>query len=185
MRIPYLTLYVYLLVPLTFQAQCTSNGNGNWTNGANWTGCAGPGGIPAATDNVIIDGHQITINTNQTCASLTFLSAGSNLTQLDVTANSLSITSNLQFTQSNGGNDERLHIDGAAIVNVGGGLTIDQNNGDDIEIYINDNSGTNAQLNVTGNFTIDKDGADDIRIRVDNASSLFSVGGGATNRSAC
>lgn len=46
-----------------YAATCTWNGSvdSNWNTAGNWTGCAG-GGIPAATDNVLLDNSVVSGN---------------------------------------------------------------------------------------------------------------------------
>jgi len=61
----------------------TPGSSGDWNDGANWTGGTGAGGIPGATDDVVIDGETgsgsvVTLNTAPSIASVT-ISVGDTL----------------------------------------------------------------------------------------------------------
>lgn len=45
---------IALAVQAAAFADCVSTGSGFWYDGGNWSGCAGPGGIPASTDAVTV-----------------------------------------------------------------------------------------------------------------------------------
>lgn len=77
--------------------------NGNWSSNNSWT----PSGVPTATDNVtILNGHNITINSNSICNNLTIgegtsgsLVIGDNSTSRSLTINgSLTINNGASFT---------------------------------------------------------------------------------------
>ncbi len=170
-----LTLALSLSVLFSHAVVVTAVGNGNWNVAGTWDV-----GVPAPGDDVVINGFTVTVTTNQTCNTVTMNSNAGNDSQLDVTGGTLTVTSNFSIIQNSGGRDIEFHVDNAAIVNVGGNFLIDQDNGDDVEVYINSNSGTTAQLNVTGTFTINKDGGDDIRINVDDVNSRIQSTGNFT-----
>ena len=81
------------------------------------------------------------------------------------------------IADQNDGNDLLIDIEDNGIVDIAGDAEFFQDGGDDLEININRNSGTNAQFNVTGNMLIDHDGGDDIRIRLSEASSQLNITG--------
>ena len=56
-------------------AACVASTSGAWTTGGNWTGCAGAGGVPAATDAVTI-GNTFSMTCNGACAASTLTTAG-------------------------------------------------------------------------------------------------------------
>ncbi|NOQ73023.1 MAG: T9SS type A sorting domain-containing protein [Crocinitomix sp.] len=99
-------------------------------------------------------------------AELTVVGAGSGLDILDDF-----------LADQNAGDDLLIDIDDNAQVNIGDDCDFLQDGGDDMELNMNQNSGTAAQWNVTDDFTLDHDGGDDIRLRTDAASSLINVDG--------
>jgi hypothetical protein len=57
-------------------AVCQSAASGSWNTGSTWTGCAGTGGIPAATDVVTINAHHvITVNANASARSFSLVAS--------------------------------------------------------------------------------------------------------------
>ncbi len=60
-------------ITYTPAAGCFAKVTGNWSVGANWNGCTGTGGIPAAADNVTIStGITITIDASANTPTTTF-----------------------------------------------------------------------------------------------------------------
>ncbi|MBX2843077.1 MAG: T9SS type A sorting domain-containing protein [Flammeovirgaceae bacterium] len=112
----------------TIYAQCSATSSGNWTSPSTWTNCGG--GIPSSSDDVIIDGHTVSIGAGITAeaksismqnASGTLNSAATSVLNIqnafdlkngpqtvnilgDINANTMTFTGgNHQFTVSNGG----------------------------------------------------------------------------------
>jgi hypothetical protein len=54
---------------------CLSAADGDWNVGATWTGCTGPGGVPAAADDVMVN-HEVAITADQAAGSLTIGEGG-------------------------------------------------------------------------------------------------------------
>ena len=72
---------------ITFLAcswKTTGTTGGSWVTGSNWTGCAGAGGIPATTDDVVIPAS----NTNPTAPSTSTI-----INSLSITTGNLTINS--------------------------------------------------------------------------------------------
>ncbi|MEP7264417.1 MAG: hypothetical protein ABI772_07965, partial [Bacteroidota bacterium] len=109
----------------------------------------------------------------------TFTSNDGDVYNLDMNGGSLTVASYFTYTGNGGGTTEDavITLDGSSIFTVGGYMTINQQSGDDVFLYINNNSGTNAQLNVTGDYTFSHTGGDDYTMRLTGASSAFSIGG--------
>ncbi len=78
------------------------------------------------------------------------------------------------------GDDVLIDIDNNSEVNIFGDATFFQDGGDDFELNLNLNAGTQAQWNVSGDFLFDHDGGDDIRVLIDDAASLLTIGGDLT-----
>ena len=157
-----------------FSATVSAVSSGNWNSAATWDLR-----VPLAGDDVIIQGFTITLNTNQSCASVS-LNSGSAVTLLQVNGNALSVAGNFTITQSNGSSDIRVRIDNDAVLNVGNSFVLNQSAGDDVELYLNNTSGEAAQLNIANNFTVNKSGGDDLRIRIYGESSEITVANNCT-----
>ncbi|GAB5538214.1 MAG: hypothetical protein Salg2KO_03170 [Salibacteraceae bacterium] len=80
------------------------------------------------------------------------------------------------------GDDLLIDVDDSGQLNVSGDFSMDKDGGDNVEIHINNNSGTTAEIDIAGDFTYTCDGVSDGQqeILVDDASSLFNVGGNIT-----
>lgn len=75
-------------------------GTWHWTNGANWTSCTGPGGVPSATDIITINaGVNLVLNTNATVGGITFAAAGTALTFTQLSTVTLTVNGNVTMTQ--------------------------------------------------------------------------------------
>lgn len=81
------------------------------------------------------------------------------------------------LADQNDGDDLLIDIDDNGVVNIAGAADFFQDGGDDLELNLNLNTGTEAEWHVAGDLTFDHDGGDDIRVRTDDASSLLTVGG--------
>jgi hypothetical protein len=185
--------------------------NGDWDQTTVWStigiGGASCGCVPGPGDDVLIDGYDVDIDagTGSVTANSVRVSnsrgvrarfrlqggitltvtndfeienvsgaAINSLLGLTGTGTRLEVNGDFIIDQDNG-DDILITVDDNGQVNVDGTLDCFQDGGDDIEINLNTISGTSAQFNVVGTMTFDHDGGDDIRLRTNGANSLFST----------
>ncbi len=185
--------------------------NGDWDETTVWstigTGGASCGCVPSPGDDVLIDGYDVDIDvgTGSVTANsirvtnlrgvrarfrlqdgiiLTVINdfeiesvsgaAINSLLGLTGTGTRMEVNGDFIIDQDNG-DDILITLDDNGQVNVDGTLDCFQDGGDDIEINLNTISGSTSQFNVVGNMTFDHDGGDDIRLRTNGANSLFST----------
>ena len=144
-------LGVFVLVLLfaftnkTNAATCTATSTHNWSDSSAWSGCGG--GIPSASDDVIIQGTLITVDVDAFASSVTLAggTGGVNLTMGN--QKNLTVTNAITITAPSGTGYSRLEVDNgnvsAGSVYVNGATSSRQSQ---IWIY----TGT---LHVTGNIT--------------------------------
>lgn len=149
----WLAALLVVLVALPVQAAtCTSRQNGNWSQANRWNcGSGTSNGPPAAGDDVVINGHAITLNNDANVKSVTVNGASGVLAHSSATSYALTITNDLTvngsvtntgsgtFTITAGSvtNSGSLSAD---VLTVSGGLT-------------SSGTVTLANLNVSGNVT--------------------------------
>lgn len=202
------TIFAYSLHGQTIFARA----NGDWDQTTVWstigTGGASCGCVPGPGDDVLIDGYDVDIDagtgsvtansirvtnlrgvrarfrlqdgitltvTNDFEIESVSASAINSLLGLTGTGTRMEVNGDFIIDQDNG-DDILITVDDNGQVNVDGTLDCFQDGGDDIEINLNTISGTTSQFNVVGNMTFDHDGGDDIRLRTNAASSLFTAG---------
>jgi MSHA biogenesis protein MshQ len=162
-------------------AVCQSAASGSWTSGSTWAGCAGPGGIPAATDAVTINAtHTITVNAAGAVAKSVVIAAAtapSNNGIIITGANSLIVTND--FSMAGG---TTAASTSTVMVNAGtlstGGMSIGAATGTSI---MNVGSGTVSVASVTfsgvaANAQFISTGASSVTVTTNN----FNVGGTLT-----
>ncbi len=78
---------------------CNATATGNWSAPGTWTGCRGPGGLPAATDAITINsGVSVTLDQDAAIAGLTFAAPGTN-NALTHAGTNLTVNGPVNFTQ--------------------------------------------------------------------------------------
>jgi len=98
----------------------TTTKTGNWSDATVWS----PSGVPANTDDVVIQGgHTITVNGNYTCRNFDLGGATNNTTTLTVSGtNTLTITGNVRINPNNHNRTMTLNANGGTI-NLEGEIT--------------------------------------------------------------
>jgi MSHA biogenesis protein MshQ len=178
-----------------FGGTCSSNvATGNWDVGGTWTaGCTGPGGAPAAIDNVTIsNGDVITVRANATVNSVTLAGGTANNLSLNLNSNiTLNVTTNVTFTASTSNTrTRRIQLGTGAQLLIGGNLTINTGavTGSIAEVVIG--NAANTLLSVGGSITdtgtvaarITFSGAGELRVAGDFQNGFtFAQGTGTVN----
>jgi len=163
-----------------FSQNIYSRANADWDINTTWSTVAVNGAscgcVPGPTSNVIIE-HNVDIdagtgNVTVNSIKLQTVTVGGD-TDLEVTGGvTLTVTSNVELEVTTGGDDAILRVYGAGTtMNVGGNFIIDQDNGDDIQLDVDDN----CVLTINGNLTATQDGGDDIFVRTNNGSGTAGV----------
>lgn len=113
----------------------------------------------------------------------TFTSSDGDQYTLDLDGGSVAVTGYFSYTQNGGGTSEdiTMTLDGASSFTVGGAMTINQQSGDDGFLYLNNSSGTTAQMTVGGDFTFSHTGGDDFTMRLGASSSALAITGNFNN----
>jgi type IX secretion system substrate protein len=144
---------ILLIIPfLSFAGVFTSQADGDWHDPATWGEISA---TPTSADDVIIDGHQISITTGgATVNTLTITNASTGISKLDINGSLVfNVNGDLTLTATNVAYDVSLIIRSTSIVNIGGNMLIERSadniqlNSLQLKIY---NSG---QLLITGGFT--------------------------------
>lgn len=78
---------------------------------------------------------------------------------------------------TSGSDDIEFDIDGTSEINVTRGMFVDMDAGDDVDIFLNTNNGSSAELNIGGDLVILKKGGDNLSITTGAANSEINVGG--------
>ncbi len=125
--------------------------------------------VQAGATLTVTTDFEIESNSVGNDAELTVVGTGSGLDVLDDF-----------LADQDAGDDLLIDIDDNAQVNISDEANFLQDGGDDMELNMNLNSGTQAQWNVAGDMLVDHDGGDDIRLLTDDASSLLNVDGDLT-----
>lgn len=124
--------------------------------------------------------QEIELNANSTLMvnggmTMTFTENGTVAQDIDINGGTFMVTGDLTATVGGAGSTHELNIDidGSGQMNVGDDLTINCPRGRDLDIQLNANNGTGAQLSVGNDFTIDKDqDAGDVDIDLYENSAL-------------
>lgn len=128
------------------------------------------------------DGQHQTIELNNNATFSTSANASFTLTEnddydqfIDIDGGTFSVAGNMTCLVNGTGDDHELNIDvdGTGMFSVSNDLTINTQQGGDLEIDLNDNAGTGAVFSVGRDFTIDKDnGSDGVYVYLYENSSL-------------
>ncbi len=128
--------------------------NGNWNNSSIWENSLGSpmGTIPGVGDNVIIDGYEVLVTSDESCNSILIKTDNRNdNTHLRINAGkTLAVITDINVeTVGNHWNDVNLLVYGT--LNIGGDLNFERsaNNStnNELRLYIQDGS-----VNITGDF---------------------------------
>ncbi|MCX7987791.1 MAG: hypothetical protein N2662_12710 [Bacteroidales bacterium] len=142
-----LIMLALLLYNRIWAATITSAGTGNWSAPTTWVG----GVVPGVNDDVIIaNGHQITVNVNAFCNTLT-INTGATNTSVAVGNNNLSVTGAITINAPTAANIQKY----ISVVNgtlQAGSITLSATGGDTWDSYILI-SGTGS-VSVAGNISL-------------------------------
>ncbi|MBI2448391.1 hypothetical protein HYV44_02415 [Candidatus Microgenomates bacterium] len=165
-------------------AACSSNGTGNWSNGATWSGCTGTGGVPAADDTITItDGHAVTLDTTATVAGLTLCDSACNAdTSLTHSgSNALTVNGTVTINGGAGAGDNTLWTINGGSATVSGAISYNPQSttgGRDAKIALS--TGT---LNANGGIVFENTaGSEDNQMLAMTSTATVNLKGSISNQ---
>lgn len=155
--------------------------DGSWSDGSTWS-TTGVGSetcdcLPGNSSIVEIDGYDIEASTTDIIASEITIhnDARNDDASLTISNNvALTVNGDINLGLDDAGENTSLIVQGnTTSINVGGDIVMSTTDGDDLSLYIDDNS----QINVTGDFNGSHIGGDEFRIYINTISGT----GGSLN----
>jgi len=149
----FLTFFISLLYSnQNYAATIYAHADGNWTETTTWAG----GVVPGASDFVVIDGFVVTVNTNVTVTRISITNASNDAAKLIVTgADTFTVLEDVIVTAENENKDVELEVNSTAkfivVGNVNFTRSADNNSGNVLQFYLNENS----QTFIEGDFVYD------------------------------